>query len=252
LAPELWDVMIVGAGPAGSSLAARLGASGWSVLLLDSARFPRDKMCGEYIGAGCLPLLRDLGAQDELLRRGHPVRFITARSPGGNEFRADYPEAAFGLSLSRRVLDSILLERARLHGSVEVREGFRAEGPVFEDGAVCGVRVRRPGGEIEVLRARITVGADGRNSAIARGLGAFRLHPRHSKLALGIHYEGVQAAGECAEIYAGRSVYGILNHQGSGRANVCIVTRQADLKLWKGNLDCSASVGNGESVLPLR
>ena len=63
------------------------------------------------------------------------------------------------------------------------------------------------------------------------------MHPRHSKLALGIHYEGVQAAGECAEIYAGRSVYGILNHQRNGRANVCIVTRQADLRLWKGNLD---------------
>jgi choline dehydrogenase-like flavoprotein len=118
MAPELWDVVIVGAGPAGSSLAARLGASGWSVLLLDSARFPRDKMCGEYLGAGCLPLLRDLGAGDGLLRRGYPVRLITARLPGGNEFRADYPQAAFGLSLSRRVLDSILLERARLDGSV--------------------------------------------------------------------------------------------------------------------------------------
>jgi flavin-dependent dehydrogenase len=237
LQPDTWDVAIVGAGPAGSSLAARLGASGWSVLLLDSARFPRDKMCGEYLGAGCLPLLRDLGVLDELLLCAHPVRFITARSPGGNDFRADYPEGIFGLSLPRRVLDSILLERARLHKSVEVREGFRAEGIVLDDGAVRGVRGRRPGGESEVLRARLTIGADGRNSVVARGLGAFRWHPRHRKLALGIHYEGVQGADQCAEIYAGRSLYGILNHQGSGKANLSIVTRQADISPWKGNLD---------------
>jgi flavin-dependent dehydrogenase len=194
-------------------------------------------MCGEYLGAGCLPLLRDLGALDELLLRAHPVRFITARSPGGNEFRADYPEGIFGLSLSRRVLDSILLERARLHKSVEVREGFRAEGLVLEGGVVRGVRGRRPGGESEVLRARLTIGADGRNSVVARGLGAFRWHPRHRKLALGIHCEGVQGAEQCAEIYAGRSLYGILNHQGSGKANLSIVTRQADINLWKGNLE---------------
>ncbi len=235
--PEAWDVVIVGAGPAGSSLAARLGARGWSVLLLDSAHFPRDKMCGEYLGAGCLPLLGELGAMEEVLRHGHHIRFIVGQSPGGRMFRADYPRAVFGLSLSRRVLDGILLERARLTKGVQVREGFRVEGVILAGRSACGVRGRQMGGAEETPSGRLIIGADGRNSIVARGLHAFRWHTSHRKLALGVHYEGVEGSTECAEIYAGRSFYGILNHQRNGSANVSIVVKQAEIGQWKGRLD---------------
>ena len=234
---DIWDVLVVGAGPAGSSLAARLGCLGRSVLLLDSARFPREKMCGEYLGPGCLPLLDQIGALPEVLRQAHPGRVMKACSPGGFVFRARYPEGLYGLSLRRRQLDGILLDCARRHKSVEVREGFRAEKLVVENGQVSGVKGRRPGGEEETLRARLTIGADGRNSMIARRLGVFRWHPSHRRFAVGLHYEGVQPSGEDVEVYSGRALYAILNNQGAGVVNVNIVWKGTSLGAYKGKLD---------------
>lgn len=231
---DVWDVLVVGAGPAGSSLAARLGCLGRSVLLLDSARFPREKMCGEYLGPGCLPLLDQIGALPEVLREAHAGRVLKACSPGGFVFRARYPEGLHGLSLRRRELDGILLGCARRHKGVEVREGFHAETLLVDNGQVCGVKGRRPGCEEETLRARLTIGADGRNSMVARRLGVFRWHPSHRRFAVGLHYEGVQASGEDIEVYSGRTLYGILNHQGGGAVNVNIVLHGAP---WKGKPD---------------
>ena len=235
--PEAWDAIIVGAGPAGSSLASRLGSVGRSVLLLDSARFPRDKLCGEYLGAGCLPLLDEIDALNEVLRHAHPGRVVSVWSPSGAAFTARYPEGRCSLSLPRRQLDAILLDCARKWQSIEVREGFRVEKLLQEGDTVCGVRGRLPGGEAETYRARVTVGADGRNSIVARSLGLFRWRSSHRKLALGRHYDGIQPAGEGAEIYIGRSFYGILNHQKHGSANVSIVVTSASLEAWKGKLD---------------
>ena len=229
---------MVGAGPAGSSLAARLGSLGRSVLLVDSARFPRDKMCGEYLGAGCLPLLDQIGALGEVLRHGHRGRVVTACSPGGVVFTARYPEGLHSLSLRRAELDSILLQCARRCSSVEVREGFRAEKLLIEDDQVCGVKGRVPGGQEETLRARVTIGADGRNSMVARGLRVFRWHPWRRRFALGLHYEGVQPAGEGAEVYVGRSLYGILNHQKNGAVNVSIVPEGGRRWALEGEAGC--------------
>lgn len=235
--PEAWDVVVAGAGPAGSTLAARLAAKGWSVLLLDQARFPRKKICGEYFGPGCLPLLEEIGAAAEVLRRAHRILGIRAVSPGGVEFSAGYRGTEPAFSLPREVLDSILLERARRQPAVTVREGLRAESLVVEDGVACGVVARRAGEQPVALRARVVVGADGRNSVLARRLGLFRWHARHRRFSVGLHWEDVRPASAYGEIYAGRGLYGILNQQGQGRANLSIVCGQEQVGMWKGNLE---------------
>ncbi len=235
--PDVWDAIVVGAGPAGSSLASRLGDLGNSVLLLDSARFPRDKLCGEYLGAGCLPLLDQIGALDEVRRLAHAGRIVRVWSPEGVAFTARYPEGSCSLSLPRRQLDAVLLDCARNQESVEVREGFRVEKLLIEDDRVRGVVGRLPGGGVEALRARVTVGADGRNSIVARGLRLFRWRSSHRRWALGRHYDGIHPAGEGAEIYVGRSLYGILNHQRDGSANVNIVVKGGGFEAWKGRMD---------------
>ncbi|MCL6543773.1 MAG: FAD-dependent monooxygenase [Bryobacteraceae bacterium] len=235
--PEAWDIVVVGAGPAGSTLAARLAARGWSVLLLDQARFPRRKICGEYFGPGCLPLLEEIGAAAEVLRRAHRSLGIRAVSPGGVEFSAAYRQAEPAFSLPREELDSILLERARRQPPVTVREGLRVEAPVVEDGVACGVVARQGGGKPVVLRARVVVGADGRNSVLARRLGLFRWNGGHRRFSVGLHWEDVNPASAYGEIYAGRGLYGILNQQGHGRANLSIVCGQERVGIWKGNLE---------------
>ena len=243
-APDVWDAIIVGAGPAGSSLAARLGALGRSVLLFDSARFPRGKICGEYLGPGCIPLFAEIGAAEEVLRQAHATSAMKAVSAGGVEFTARYPEGQRALSLRREKLDWILIECARRAKSVEVREGCRVQRLLIEDGAVRGVIARGPDGEEETHKARVTVGADGRNSVVARGLGVFRWHATHRRFSCGLHFEGVDASEYGAEIYAGRGLYGILNQQGNGVANLSIVAGQARLEQWKGKLR-----GSFDSVL---
>jgi flavin-dependent dehydrogenase len=118
-----------------------------------------------------------------------------------------------------------------------VREGFRAEKLLIDGDTVCGIKGRLPGGEEETLRARVIVGADGRNSMVARQLRLFRWRSSHRRLALGRHYGRVQPAGEGAEIYLGRSIYGILNHQKQGSANVSIVVSGDGFEAWKGKLE---------------
>ena len=65
-----YDVIVVGAGPAGSSLAARLAATGIRVLLADQSRFPRAKLCGEFISPECIGKLSDLGVLDSVIAAG--------------------------------------------------------------------------------------------------------------------------------------------------------------------------------------
>jgi len=233
---DAWDVAIAGAGPAGSALAVRLAREGHSVLLLDQARFPRKKVCGEYFGPGCLPLLAETGAAAEIARRAHPIPGIRAVSPGGVEFSATYEGPLQAFSMPRWELDWILLENALRMKTVTVREGFRTEELILEDGAVCGLRGRTQGGGVETVRARVTVGADGRNSVVARRLGVFRLHPSFRRFSVGVHLAQVEARTDGGEIYAGRGLYGILNQQGSGTANLSIVSGPDRAGLWKGRL----------------
>ena len=235
--PEAWDVVVVGAGPAGSTLAARLAARGWSVLLLDQARFPRKKICGEYFGPGCLPLLEEVGAAAEVCRRAQRILGIRAVSPGGVEFSAGYRNTEPAFSLPREELDSILLERARSEPAVTVREGLRVEALVVEDGVACGAVARQAGQGPVVARARVVAGADGRNSILARRLGLFRWNARHRRFSVGLHWEEVRPASAFGEIYAGRGLYGILNQQGQGRANLSIVCGEDRVGIWKGNLE---------------
>ncbi|MGQ9633477.1 MAG: NAD(P)/FAD-dependent oxidoreductase [Bryobacteraceae bacterium] len=90
-----------------------------------------------------------------------------------------------------------------------------------------------------MLRARVVAGADGRNSVLARRLGLLRWSIHHRRFSMGLHLENVSRASAYGEIYAGRGLYGILNQQGQGRANLSMVCGEERVRTWKGNL------GNG-------
>src|SRR6185503_15647653 len=119
---ERCDALIVGAGPAGASAAILLASAGWHVVILEKARFPRRKVCGEYISGAAWPLLDELGVGPRVSAMAGPdvrrVGFfaddvvIDAPMPGG---------ARPGRALGREHLDTLLVERAREMG-VEVRE----------------------------------------------------------------------------------------------------------------------------------
>lgn len=116
-----WDVVVVGAGPAGSIVARQLAIDGSRVLLADKCHFPRHKVCGSCLNDNALSALRHAGLGDLPWRLGAvPLEHVELRS---HRQSATLPLAG-GVSLSRGALDAALIDEAKAAG-VEVRTGFR-------------------------------------------------------------------------------------------------------------------------------
>ncbi|HEY2942910.1 MAG TPA: NAD(P)/FAD-dependent oxidoreductase [Vicinamibacteria bacterium] len=242
---ELRDVVVVGAGPAGSAAAIFLRQRGRDVLLLDEARFPRDKICGESVSPGARPLLAALGVADAVCRLGpHPLRGMALTSPDGTSFRGDYRDVAEpGFATRRDAFDHVLLDGARAAGA-EVREGVRATGLVFAngdgtgsaDGMVVGVTCEDGSGP-ETLRARLVIGADGRRSVVARRLGLLREHRSLCKFAVRGHWEGMDGLEERGEMHVGGGGYCGIAPLAPRRANVTFVLDRAEMAAAGGDLE---------------
>ena len=222
------DVLVVGAGPAGSAVAALLARAGYSVVAVDRAGFPRDKACSEYMSPETVRLLDGLGVVGALEAAGAaPLEGTLVTAAHGSRLHGRFalagppPFRPTGLSVSRRVLDHTLIGAARDAGAV-VLERTAVEELVYDRGAVAGAVVRDEGGGRRVLRARLTVGADGLRSLVARRIGR-RRHGRPRRLAFVAHVDGVEGMGDSAELHVGRRAYAGLNPIGGGRTNVALV-----------------------------
>jgi len=146
------DVVVVGAGPAGALTALLARRAGRDVLLVDRARFPRDKVCGGCLNPRALATLRACGLGDLPRALGAvPLRAMELRS-GTRSAVLPLPG---GAAVSRRAFDAALVEAAR-HEGVEVREGTRAEVGLPEDGARVVLLDR-----LERVDARVVVLAGG-------------------------------------------------------------------------------------------
>ena len=222
------DVLVVGAGPAGSALSAHLARAGWSVTAVDRAAFPRDKACSEYMSPEAVRLLDGLGVVSELEAAGAAaLRGTRVTAARGSRLHGQFagaevaPFRATGLSISRRLLDDTLVRAARAAGAT-VLERTVVEALLYDRGGVAGAVVREANGQRRALRARVTVGADGLRSLVARRLGPRRFG-RPRRLAFVAHVDGVAGMGDSAEMHVGARGYVGLNPIGSGRTNVALV-----------------------------
>ncbi|HTK56231.1 MAG TPA: NAD(P)/FAD-dependent oxidoreductase, partial [Gemmatimonadales bacterium] len=221
------DVLVVGAGPGGSSAAIRFARLGLRVLVLDRATFPRDKPCAEYMGPVALRHFDDLGVLPTLdAAGGHPLAGSALFAGSGRALVGRFAGlgAAYrptGLSLARRVLDAVLVARAREVGAV-VEEGIQVTDLLYGAGGVSGVVVRGAEGAVQTIRAALVVGADGLRSTIARKLGP-RRHGAPSRIGFVAHVADVDRLGDVAEIHVTREGYVGLNPIGGGVANVGFV-----------------------------
>jgi flavin-dependent dehydrogenase len=184
-------VVVVGGGPAGASLAIRLARAGTEVCVVDRARFPRDKPCGEFLSPGATPILEELGVRGAVeaagARRLERVRIVAHGAAVELDFPDDEGVAPWGYSLSRRALDAILLDAARAAGA-RVLEATRVEGVRFEPGRAV-IASRGADGEPLEIGARLVVGAGGRNCPVARALGTQQRDAR-ARFDLLAHWSG--------------------------------------------------------------
>lgn len=195
-----FDVVIAGAGPAGSTLALRLARSGFAVALVEARRFPRFKACGEFMSPECLRILGDLALAGDVEALGaRSIRGMRvhgfAREARGGFGPVGRVSAPFdhGWAVRRERFDQVLLEGALRTGGVTLFEDARAVGLVRSpEGAVLGLRVRARGGPTIALRGAFTVGADGVRSCVARTLGVVRPRDELDKLALTSRWRGVE------------------------------------------------------------
>jgi menaquinone-9 beta-reductase len=220
------EVLIAGAGPAGSVAAAVLAGAGLRVLLVDRARFPRDKLCGDSLNPGTLALLAQLGLRERLDHEGLRLEGMLVTGATGVQVRGDYPAGVHGRTISRRILDQILLERAAASGA-QIELGARVAAPLFDDRArtliVRGAAVEARGRRIRIPAA-ITIAADGRRSTLAFSTGLARHPNRPRRWAVGAYFTGVTGLEVCGEMHIRPGHYLGVAPLPDGLTNVCYVS----------------------------
>ena len=223
------DVIVIGGGPAGCSAAIGLSRLGYNVVLCDQAKFPRDKVCGEFISPAADPILDRLGILSRI-ETLNPKRLkgVSISSFEGKEFSIDYPcqpglaERPTSLSVSRYELDSLFVEEAKRAG-VEVREQYKVTEFLFEDDCVIGIRGWDGNKTSFSIHAPLVIDAGGRN---ALSLKKFHLKEEPVgavKIAMAAHWEGAQIADDYCYMHVSDPGYTGISNVGRDRANVVLV-----------------------------
>jgi menaquinone-9 beta-reductase len=211
-----YDVLVVGAGPAGATVAAMTARAGLSTLVLERTQFPREKVCGDCLNPGAWRILDRLGASDIIDRiPSAKLRWVEFLDLTGRPIRFELPNETRGeRGIRRKLFDDALITHA-ISAGAQVSFG----NPVLkvQNGSSWKVTTND-----EVVQARFLVAADGRNSTVARLLAEYP-KTRTDRVALQTHF---WAAAEphvtlqlCAYGYLGLATIG------DGLTNLCLVCR---------------------------
>jgi geranylgeranyl reductase family protein len=230
------DVLVIGGGPAGATTAILLAQHGHDVVLLDKARFPRAKACAEYVNPAAAAILGRIGIHSRAMKAGAvPIDGMTVITPRETRFTLDYasgtPYPALGLS--REQFDWLLITRAREAG-VDVREDCPVREVAREPDGGLRVRAMESGRE-RTLRPRLLIGADGRYSVVARGLGLSRGVRWPRRIGLAAHYRDFPLVDGFGEMHVTPHGYCGIAPQEEGRVNVAMVLDLARFRARSGD-----------------
>jgi flavin-dependent dehydrogenase len=238
-----YDVIIAGGGPAGSSAAIHLALRGAHVLLAEQKKFPRPKLCGEFISPECAAHFERLGVTDQMFASG-PSRLTETvfYSQTGKNIRVPsewFSAGGTALGLSRAEMDERLLRRAAEVG-VTVLEDAPVVKLVIEHDRVAGVALKRNGAE-EYFRAPLTIDATGRGRTLARMAqrvtSATAKSHRAPIVAFKVHLRGTRGEPTACEIYSYPGGYGGLNSIEKGLSNLCFIVSARDVRSCQSNAD---------------
>jgi menaquinone-9 beta-reductase len=233
-ATDTADVIVVGAGPAGSATAYYLASAGLDVLVLEKSHFPREKVCGDGLAPRAVKALTGMGVplgQDDGWVRSRGLRIIG----GGGRIELDWPELSsfpgYSLVRSRLDFDQMLARHAEKAGA-RVLEGVNVTGPLRDDrtGRVIGVTAQQTenGEKLERnARGRVVVAADGNSSRLSVALGLHKRDDRPLGVAVRSYYTSPRHDDEYLEawldLWDGEKLlpgYGWIFGMGDGTSNV--------------------------------
>jgi geranylgeranyl reductase family protein len=188
----MYDVAIIGAGPAGSAAAHFLAQQGLKVLLLDKFDFPRDKTCGDAMLPRALNVIKDMGLLPEVLRLGHRVNKLDIFAPRGHSTLAPIPAQPewpnYTLVIPRLILDDIIRQRALASGA-QFQSPIHVTG-LEQDPAGVTVKGGRQGRSVAV-KAKLAIIATGASPKLLLQLGLLKQMPC-MLVAARAYFEGVQ------------------------------------------------------------
>jgi menaquinone-9 beta-reductase len=250
-AAHVFDVAVVGGGPAGAATAYWLAAAGWDVVLFEKKHFPRVKTCGDGLTPRSVRQVLDMGLGDDVLAKGHQYHGLRAFGFGAS-CEMMWPEHPtfpnYGVAITRHDLDELVVRQAEHHGAtiVEGAEVLDVVGaqpnPAGGLGSFDALTVRDKDNDATVtVRATYYVLADGQNSRIGRTLGVTRRDDWPMGMALRGYYTSERSADDFIESHLdirspeGDIVpgYGWIFPLGDGRINVGVGLLSTDRR-WKG------------------
>jgi flavin-dependent dehydrogenase len=203
------------------------------VLLVEQKKFPRPKLCGEFISPECVRHFQNLGVADAMTRRGPaPLTETVFYSPRGRQ--TTIPSNWFGgsaaLGLSRAVMDDVLLRRAQDCG-VTVLENATITEPLLNEDNVLGVKLKVDGCEQEHC-APVTIDATGRARILTRKLNADERRSKPKLIAFKVHLRNTRVAPNVCEIYFYPDGYGGLSSVEGEISNLCFITSATHVKRY--------------------
>lgn len=204
---KIYDLIIVGGGPAGAAAALYSKRYKLKTLLLERAKFPRDKICGDAFSGKALTILQELGLIEKVSDLpGATIHTVTFGSPKGNKVNVDlrhssHREFHTGYVIQRQIFDTFLFREAQKVAD-KTLENFTVTGLIQEDGRVCGIRGKQGNNsELVEFRGRILLGADGFSSIVARKTGLYNHTPHHWIVALRCYYQNVEGLTNQIELH---------------------------------------------------
>lgn len=195
------DVIVVGAGPGGSTCASYLARAGVDVLLIDKETFPRDKPCGDSQAEVTIKHVAELGALDEVRKYGFRNKGFLLTSPSYEKAYLAGPGERY--TTPRKIFDNIMKNTAVRHGA-EMLEDCWVYDVIKEDGFIKGVKAKYQGEYVQ-FRSKIVIGADGSHSMVAKAMGMFPENLQCVGAGMRCYYQDVPMEGYL-EIHFDKSV----------------------------------------------
>lgn len=234
----MYDLIIVGAGPAGTTAALYAERNNLNCIVVDKATFPRDKICGDALSGKSVRIFDELNLTKEIEQlEGSEINRITFGGPNHKHFdvhlkgnkKNNY--ITKGFVIPRKVFDYFLYKKAK--EVTEILEGFKVKDLIYKNGKPAGIKGVNRKGDEQIIEAPIILGCDGAHSIISRKLDAYKKDMNHTAVAIRCYYEGVEGLSNQIELHYISEVkpgYFWLFPAGVNKANIGIGLSKNDAK----------------------